>query len=86
MLINRDFTGEHFEGGEQDFQQLETFLRDYLSGNILRWWLDRKGRKLDETVALPVKDPFHLPRGLIHSIESLGRLQRRPRVAEDKTS
>jgi len=36
--------------------------------------LDRQGRKIDEVIALPVKDPFHLPRGLIVAIETLERL------------
>ncbi|MBE7473311.1 MAG: AGE family epimerase/isomerase [Anaerolineales bacterium] len=36
--------------------------------------LDRQGRKFTETVALPVKDPFHLPRALIYCIEVLERL------------
>lgn len=36
--------------------------------------LDRQGRRMTETVALPVKDPFHLPRALIYSIEVLNRL------------
>jgi len=36
--------------------------------------LDRQGRKITETVALPVKDPFHLPRALIYCIDVLGRL------------
>ncbi|MDO8588713.1 MAG: AGE family epimerase/isomerase [Armatimonadota bacterium] len=31
-------------------------------------WLDRYGRKT-ESVALPVKDPFHLPRGLMYLLE-----------------
>ena len=35
--------------------------------------LDRKGRKITDTISLPVKDPFHLPRALILSIESLQR-------------
>jgi N-acylglucosamine 2-epimerase len=30
--------------------------------------LDRQGRKMNTTVALPVKDPFHLSRALINSI------------------
>lgn len=34
--------------------------------------LDRKGNPISDTVALPVKDPFHLPRSLILMIE-LGR-------------
>lgn len=31
--------------------------------------LDRKGKAMSEVVALPVKDPFHLPRALIRSWE-----------------
>jgi N-acylglucosamine 2-epimerase len=42
--------------------------------------LDRQGRKFSETVALPVKDPFHLPRALINS---LGVLQRLSAAATD---
>ncbi len=40
--------------------------------------LDRQGRKFTETVALPVKDPFHLPRALIYCIEVLERLAEGP--------
>jgi len=36
--------------------------------------LDRFGKKFSQTVALPVKDPFHLPRSLIHCVEVLERL------------
>jgi N-acylglucosamine 2-epimerase len=36
--------------------------------------LDRKGNKFSGTVALPVKDPFHLPRSLIYCIKTLERL------------
>ena len=37
--------------------------------------LDRTGtQKVTEVIALPVKDPFHLPRGLIIAIETLDRL------------
>ncbi len=36
--------------------------------------LDRQGNKVTDVVALPVKDPFHLPRGLIIAIETLDRL------------
>jgi len=40
--------------------------------------LDRRGRKLTEVVALPVKDPFHLPRALILCAEVLQRLDEAP--------
>jgi len=36
--------------------------------------LDRYGHKLTEIVALPVKDPFHLPRALIYCTKALQRL------------
>jgi N-acylglucosamine 2-epimerase len=36
--------------------------------------LDRQGQKFTETVALPVKDPFHLPRSLIYCTNLLQRL------------
>jgi len=35
--------------------------------------LDRKGNPITDVVALPVKDPFHLPRALILAIQLLGR-------------
>ncbi len=35
--------------------------------------LDRHGKPFAETVALPVKDPFHLPRALLLCIETLDR-------------
>lgn len=36
--------------------------------------LDRYGQPMTEVVALPVKDPFHLPRALMNCIEVLERL------------
>ena len=36
--------------------------------------LDREGHKMTEFVALPVKDPFHLPRAIAYCIETLERL------------
>jgi N-acylglucosamine 2-epimerase len=36
--------------------------------------LDRQARPFTQTVALPVKDPFHLPRALINVIQVLQRL------------
>lgn len=40
--------------------------------------LDRSGRKITDLIALPVKDPFHLPRALIVAIESLNRMTTTP--------
>lgn len=39
--------------------------------------LDRQGKAFTEPVALPVKDPFHLPRALIYCIHVLERLAAR---------
>jgi N-acylglucosamine 2-epimerase len=36
--------------------------------------LDRTGNPVTDVIALPVKDPFHLPRGLITCMETLDRL------------
>jgi len=36
--------------------------------------LDRQGNKINDVIALPVKDPYHLPRGLIIAIETLEKL------------
>ena len=38
--------------------------------------LDRQGRPLEEGIALPVKDPFHLPRAVIYLIDVLDSLAR----------
>lgn len=37
-----------------------------------RQWLDRQGNVMD-SAALPVKDPFHLPRGLMYLMRMIGR-------------
>jgi len=38
--------------------------------------LDRQGNKLNATIALPVKDPFHLPRSLIYNVLLLEQFAR----------
>ncbi len=43
--------------------------------------LDRQGRPISTVVALPVKDPFHLPRALIYCVQSLDRLLCNPATA-----
>jgi N-acylglucosamine 2-epimerase len=40
--------------------------------------LDRRAQPITDTVALPVKDPFHLPRALIYAILTLERLTGQP--------
>ncbi|MEE4311173.1 MAG: AGE family epimerase/isomerase [candidate division KSB1 bacterium] len=44
--------------------------------------LDRAGNKIMENVALPVKDPFHLPRALIFSIDVLREMTMRNKKNE----
>ena len=39
--------------------------------------LNRRGERLERYIALPVKDPFHLPRAVIYIIDVLGRLAAR---------
>jgi len=46
--------------------------------------LDREGNKIDTLIALPVKDPFHLPRGLIVAIQTLERLAREEEDGENR--
>jgi N-acylglucosamine 2-epimerase len=41
--------------------------------------LDRLGRPIAEVIALPVKDPFHLPRALLYCLEVLDRLTELPK-------
>ncbi|MFO7897993.1 MAG: AGE family epimerase/isomerase, partial [Planctomycetota bacterium] len=44
--------------------------------------LDREGNRITTLIALPVKDPFHLPRALIVAIETLERLTGRSPAPE----
>lgn len=59
------------------FQRVHNYAFDHYPVPEHGEWtqkLDRQGNKLTDTVALPVKDPFHLPRALIYCIEVLQRL------------
>ena len=67
--------------GDDAFLDWHKRIRDYAFArfpvrNHGEWTqnLDRCGNPLDATVCLPVKDPFHLPRGLIYCIEVEERL------------
>jgi N-acylglucosamine 2-epimerase len=44
--------------------------------------LDRQGRPVDDVIALPVKDPFHLPRSLILSVDVLRTMAEGPETVE----
>lgn len=69
-------------GEEAFFQWYETVwqlcLRHYVDWEHGEWKqkLDRNFFPLHDTVALPVKDPFHLPRSLILQIEMLEGIHR----------
>ncbi len=67
--------------GDQEFLDWHEKVRDYAfrhypNREYGEWTqkLDRYGTPFSDVVALPVKDPFHLPRALIYSIEVLERL------------
>ncbi len=59
------------------FQKVHNYAFTHYPVPVYGEWtqkLDRQGRKITETVALPVKDPFHLPRALIYCTQVLQRL------------
>jgi N-acyl-D-glucosamine 2-epimerase len=58
----------------QWYERLWCFCADHYVDRTHGEWrqkLDRRLQPLDDIVALPVKDPFHLPRSLILQIEAL---------------
>jgi N-acylglucosamine 2-epimerase len=59
------------------FAKVHDYAFSHYPVPVLGEWtqkLDRQGKKFSETVALPVKDPFHLPRSLISCTAVLQRL------------
>jgi N-acylglucosamine 2-epimerase len=44
--------------------------------------LDRRGQPVQDVIALPVKDPFHLPRALIYAEDVLRRLSDEPALMD----
>jgi len=59
------------------YSRVHDYAFDHYPVPIYGEWtqkLNRHGKKFTETVALPVKDPFHLPRSLISCISVLERL------------
>ena len=47
--------------------------------------LDRRGQPLDRFVALPVKDPFHLPRAAIYALQCTERILEKENSNEHAT-
>lgn len=70
--------------GDRQFLDWYARIHDYCFSHYpvaghLEWTqkLDRQGNPITATVALPVKDPFHLPRALMCCLEVLDRLLNR---------
>ncbi len=63
------------EGGwaEEWFERIRQWAFTHHGDGTGEWIqrLDRTGKPIEELIALPVKDPFHLPRSLILSIQLL---------------
>ena len=72
LLLARELTGEQW--CERWFEQVYEWSFSHFSMPDVGEWrqrLDRAGKPMTAVVALPVKDPFHLPRALILSLELL---------------
>ncbi len=69
----------YFLTGDLRFREWYLKIKDYalniFARDSTREWVqktDRRGVVIEDTVALPVKDPFHLPRSLIMMVERAG--------------
>jgi N-acylglucosamine 2-epimerase len=74
LLLAHELTGESW--CERWFDQVYEWSFAHFSMPAAGEWrqrLDRAGQPITKVVALPVKDPFHLPRALILSLELLRR-------------
>lgn len=74
LLLAHDLTGEKW--CETWFDRVFEWSFDHFSMPDVGEWrqrLDRTGNPITTVVALPVKDPFHLPRALILSLDLLQR-------------
>ncbi|MBU6409793.1 MAG: AGE family epimerase/isomerase, partial [Verrucomicrobia bacterium] len=72
LLLAHEVTGERW--CEAWFDRVyEWAFRHFPMPDVGEWRqrLDRAGKPTRQVVALPVKDPFHLPRALILSLELL---------------
>jgi len=74
LLLAHSLTGEAW--CEEWFQRVEEWsLRHFAMPEAGEWRqrLDRAGKPITELIALPVKDPFHLPRAVILIAQLTGR-------------
>ena len=74
LLLAYEYTGESWCLDWYDMVHDYSFKR-YPSAEHGEWVqkLDRRGQPIKDVVALPVKDPFHLPRALIYCVDTLER-------------
>jgi N-acylglucosamine 2-epimerase len=76
LLLAHHLTGESW--CQEWYERVHRWAFDhFLMPGVGEWRqrLDRQGRPMNTVVALPVKDPFHLPRAAILIIELLRRAQ-----------
>lgn len=74
LLLAHELTGESWCASW--FEKIREWSFDHFSMPEVGEWrqrLHRTGQPMTTVVALPVKDPFHLPRALILSLELLGQ-------------
>ena len=74
LILAFELTGDEWYGDW--FQRVHEYaFRTFSDGENGEWHqkCDRYGRPVDSVVALPVKDPFHLPRAVMFIIQSLER-------------
>ena len=72
LLLARELTGERW--CEEWYDRVHEWAFHHFAMSGVGEWrqrLDRKGNPIADVVALPVKDPFHLPRALILGIQLL---------------
>ncbi|MCD6131412.1 MAG: AGE family epimerase/isomerase [Candidatus Hydrothermae bacterium] len=74
LLLAYELTGE--EWCLDWYWRVHRWAVGHLVSSYGDWYqrLDRQGRPIKEVIALPVKDPFHLPRMLILGIQCLKRI------------
>ncbi len=73
LLLVHEFQGKAWAA--QWYWKIHEWAMEHLVCPKGDWYqrLDREGNPIDTVVALPVKDPYHLPRALILGYQSLSR-------------
>lgn len=79
LAVSYQITGESW--CQEWYQKVKDYsLKTFYQPEFGEWTQkrDRQGHALEEVVALPVKDPFHLPRGLMIAMEAFTERYRYP--------